>query len=110
MNTVVIKHIGNFSFVTNKPVIFFQDNVIGLLTFCIQKDEESRPESARVFRVSSFPCEIMFYSFSPARGADITLRFICLLICIRTIARKYFPKFVAMPDRPTIVPLHCSVI
>ena len=37
VNKVVIKQIGNFLFVTNNPVISFQDNVIGLLTFSMQK-------------------------------------------------------------------------
>ena len=106
MNKVVIKQIiGNFLFVINNPVIFFQDNVIGLLTFSMQKGAESRPE--------------LFYCFSPKGGAVITLSFVCLLICIRTIAREFFPQFVAMPDRPPplfrhighlITTLHCFYI
>ena len=90
VNKVVIKQIGNLLFVTNNPVIFFQDNVIGLLTFSMQKGAESRPESRPE----------LFYCFSPKGGAVITLSFVCLLICIRTIAREFFPQFVAMPDRP----------
>ena len=90
MNKVVIKQIGNFPFVTNNPVIFFQDNVIGLLTFSMQKGAESRPEFARVFGVCCFPREVLFYCFSPKRGAGITLSFACLVFCIRTIAREFF--------------------
>ena len=37
VSKVVIKQIGNFLFVTNDSVILFQDNVIGLLTFSMQK-------------------------------------------------------------------------
>ena len=110
VNKVVIKQIiGNFLFVINNPVIFFQDNVIGLLTFSMQKGAESRPESRPE----------LFYCFSPKGGAVITLSFVCLLICIRTIAREFFPQFVAMPDRPPplfrhighlITTLHCFYI
>ena len=65
-----------------------------------KKGAESRPEFTRVFGVCCFPREVLFYCFSPKRGAGITLRFVCLVIYIRTIAREFFPQFVAMPDRP----------
>ena len=111
VNKVVIKQIiGNFLFVTNNPVIFFQDNVIGLLTFSMQKGAESAPEFARVFGFCCLLREVSFYCFSFKRGAGITLSFVCLFICIRTIASKFFPQFVAMPDRRKIAILHCSVI
>ena len=119
VNKVVIKQIGNLLFVTNNPVIFFQDNVIGLLTFSMQKGAESTPEFARVLGVCCFPREVLFYCFSPKRGAGITLSFVCLVICISTIAREFFPQFVAIPDRPPplfrhighlITTLHCFYI
>ena len=91
VNKVVIKQIGNLLFVTNNPVIFFQDNVVGLLTFSMQKGAESRPEFAQLFGVCCFPREELFYCFSPKRGAGITLSFVCLVICISTIAREFFP-------------------
>ena len=49
---------------------------------------------------SCFLREVLFYCFSPKRGAGITLSFVCLVICISTIAREFFSQFVAMPDRP----------
>ena len=110
VNKVVFKQINNFLFVTNNPVIFFQDKAIGLLTFNMPKGAESRPEFARVFGVCCLLREVSFYFFSPKRGPGITLSFVCLLICIRRIARKCFPQFVAMPDRRKIAILHCSVI
>ena len=101
MNKVVIKQIGNFPSVTDNPVIFFQDNVIGLLTFSMQKGAVSRQEFARVLGVCCFFREVLFFCFSPKRGAGNTLSFVCLVICIRTIAREFFPQFVEMPDRPS---------
>ena len=100
VNKVVIKQMGNVFFVTSNPVTFFQDSVVGLLTFSMQKGTESRPEFVRVFGVCCFLCEVLFYCFSPKRSVGITLSFVCLVICIRTIEREFFPQFVAMPDRP----------
>ena len=100
VNRLVIKQIDNFPFVTNNPVIFFQVNVIGLFTFSMQKGAVSRPVFARVFGVCCFLREVLFYCFSPKRCAGNTLNFACLVICIRTIAREFFPQFAEMPDRP----------
>ena len=71
----------DFLFVTNNPVIFFQDNVIDLLTFTMQKGAESRAEFTPVFCVGQFLCEVLFYRFLSKRGAGITL-----LICFRKVA------------------------
>ena len=106
VNKVVIKQIGNFPFVTNNPVIFFQDNVIGLLTFSMQKGAESRPEFAQVFGVCCFLREVLFYCFSPKRGAGNTLSFECLVFASVLLCVDFFHSLLGC----LIALLHCSVI
>ena len=69
VNKVVTKQIGNFLFAANNPVIFFQDNVIGLLTF--SKKERKVDQNSRGFRclLSS-----SFYCFSFKRGTGPSYR------------------------------------
>lgn len=84
VNKAVIEQISNFLFVTNKPAISFQDNVIASLTFTMQKGTEStwcRAEFVPVFCVGPFYVKC----FLSKRGAGITL-----VICIHKIVHKLF--------------------
>ena len=60
---------------------------------------EGRPKFLWVNGLYRFLEKVLFYCFSPERGAGITLCFECLVICVCSIAREFFPQFMAMPDR-----------
>ena len=52
VNKVVTKQIGNFLFAANNPVIFFQDNVIGLLTFSMKEESLDKKRRSANFKSS----------------------------------------------------------
>lgn len=73
VNKVIIEQFGDFLFIINNLVIFISDNVVRLLSFSMQKGAEGRPKFSWVNGLCRFLQKVLFYCFSPERGASIML-------------------------------------